>query len=66
MHPDASITAYLRNEVLGVPVPDLLLIVLCRMLSHHVQLERKGSAALVVAMITGKRLLTSVRSPVLF
>ena len=44
----------------------LLLVVLCRMFSHHVCLEPIGSAALVVAVSTGKRLLTSVRPHVLF
>ena len=44
----------------------LLLIVLCRMFSHHVSLESRGCGALVVAVFTGKRLLTSVRSHVLF
>ena len=44
----------------------LLLFVLCRMFSHHVSLEAIRSAALVVAVITGKRLLASVRSNVLF
>ena len=43
----------------------LLLFVLCRVFSHHVSLEGKGSVALVVAVFTGKRLLTSVRSHVL-
>ena len=44
----------------------LLLAVLCRMFSHHVCLEAKRSGALVVAVFTGKRLLTSVRSHVIF
>ena len=43
----------------------LLLIVPCRMFSHHVALEMMGSVALVVAVITGKRLLPSVRSRVI-
>ena len=44
----------------------LLLIVLRRMFLHHVSLERKRSVALVVAVITGKRLLPSVCSHVIF
>ena len=36
------------------------------MFSHHVFLDVIRSAALVVAMSTGKRLLTSVRPQVLF
>ena len=44
----------------------LLHFVLCGMFSHHVALERRRLGALVVALITGKRLLTSVRSHVLF
>ena len=44
----------------------LLIFVLCRMFFHHVSLESRGLSALVVAMFTGKRLLTSVRSHVLF
>ena len=44
----------------------LLLVVLCRVFFHHVFLESKRSSALVVAVSTGKRLLTSVRSHVLF
>ena len=43
----------------------LLLFVLGRMFSHHVSLEVRRSAALVVAVSTGKRLLTSVCSHVL-
>ena len=43
----------------------LLLVVLCRMFFHHVSLEIRGLSALVVAMSTSKRLLTSVRSQVL-
>ena len=43
-----------------------LLVVLCRMFSHHVSLETRGLSALVVAVSTGKRLLTSVRSRVYF
>ena len=44
----------------------LLLYVLCRMFSQHVCLEGIGSVAHVVAVVTGKRLLTSVRSRVFF
>ena len=43
-----------------------LLVVPCRMFFHHVSLEARGLSALVVAVFTGKRLLPSVRSPVLF
>ena len=42
----------------------LLIVVLCRMFSHHVCLEIRGLSALEVAVSTGKRLLTSVRSHV--
>ena len=42
----------------------LLLVVLCRMFFHHVSLEIRGLSALVVAVSTGKWLLTSVRSRV--
>ena len=44
----------------------LLLFVLRRMFSNQVCLEILGSAALVAAVFTGKRLLPSVRSRVLF
>ena len=44
----------------------LLLVVFRRMFFHHVSLEAIRSAALEVAMITGKRFLTGVRSQVLF
>ena len=43
-----------------------LLLVLCRMFLHHVSLEMLGSVGLVVAVFTGKRLLTSVRSRVFY
>ena len=43
----------------------LLLVVLCRVFFHHVSLESRGLSALVVAMRTGKRLLTSMRSHVI-
>ena len=43
----------------------LLLVVLCRMFFHHMSLQIRGLSALVVAMSTGKRLLTSVHSQVL-
>ena len=39
----------------------LLLIILFRMFFHHMSLEMRGLSALVVAVSTGKRLLTSVR-----
>ena len=48
-----------------VSVFALLLVVPCRMFLHHVFLDVIRSAALVVAMSTGKRLLTSVRPHVL-
>ena len=44
----------------------VLLFFLCGMFSHNVALKRRGLAALVVAVITGKRLLPSVQSPVFF
>ena len=44
----------------------LLLGILQRMFLCHVRLEVIRSAALVVAVFTGKRLLTSVGSHVLF
>ena len=53
-------------DVLFVSMLALLLVVLCRMFFHHVSLEIRGLSALVVAMRTGKRLLTSVRSLVSF
>ena len=49
-----------------LPLSLLLLVVLCRMFSHHVFLEVSRCGALVAAVITGKRLLASVRSHVLF
>ena len=49
-----------------VSILALLLVVLCRMFFHHVSLEIRGLSALVVAVSTGKRLLTSVRSHVVF
>ena len=44
----------------------LLIVVLCRMFFHHVSLEISGLSGLVVAVITAKGLLTSVRSRVIF
>ena len=44
----------------------LLIVVSSRMFSHHVYLEVRRCGALVVAVSAGKRLLTSVRSHVLF
>ena len=44
----------------------VLLFFLCGMFSHNVALEIRGLGALVVAVITGKRLLTSVGSRVIF
>ena len=44
----------------------LLLVVLCRMFFHHMSLEMRISAALVVAVVAGKGLLTSVRAHVSF
>ena len=49
-----------------VSILALLLVVLCRMFFHHVSLEMRRCGALVVAVFTGKRLLTSVRSVVYF
>ena len=43
-----------------------LLVVLSGMFLHHVSLEMIRSVALVVAVVTGKRLLASVRSHVPF
>ena len=43
-----------------------LLLVLCRMFLQHVCLEGIGSGAHVVAVVTSKGLLTSVRSHVAF
>ena len=43
-----------------------LLVVRCRVFLHHVSLEVIRSVALEVAVSTGKRLLTSVRSHVSF
>ena len=51
---------------LSVSIIFLLLIVLSRMFSHHVYLEVRRCGALVVAVFTDKRLLTSVRSHVCF
>ena len=48
-----------------VTILALLLFVLCRMFFHHVRLEIRGLSALVVAVSTGKGLLTSVRPHVL-
>ena len=48
-----------------VSILALLLIVLRRMFFHHVSLEIRGYNALVVAVSTGKGLLTSVRPHVL-
>ena len=44
----------------------LLLVVLCRMFLCHVSLEMRRCGALVVAVITGKRLLTRVCAHVIF
>ena len=49
-----------------VSILALLLVVLSRMFSHHVSLEMLGSVGLVVAVIAGKGLLTSVRLHVSF
>ena len=48
-----------------VSILALLLIVGCRMFLHHVSLEVRRSIALVVAVVTAKRLLASVRSHML-
>ena len=50
-------SAYSLVSILG-----LLLVVICRMFFHLVSLEVIKFAALVVAVSTGKRLLTSMRS----
>ena len=57
--------AFANSACCLVSMLPLLLIVLCRMFSHHVYLEVRTCGALEVAVITGKRLLTSVRSHVL-
>ena len=49
-----------------VSMMTILLVVLPRMFSHHVQLDMVGLIALVVAKSTGKGLLTSVPSHVSF
>ena len=49
-----------------VSILALLLVVLFRMFFHRVSLEMRGLSALVVALSTGKRLLTSVGSRVIF
>ena len=49
-----------------VSILALLLVFLSRMFFRHVSLEMRGCGALVVAVFTGKRLLTSVRSHVIF
>ena len=49
-----------------VSILALLLVVLCRMFSHHVSIEARRCGALVVAVSTGKRLFTSVRLYVSF
>ena len=43
-----------------------LLFVHCRVFFHHVYLEVRRLGALEIAVSAGKRLLTSVRSPVIF
>ena len=48
-----------------VSILALLLIVGCRMFLHHVSLEVRRSIALVVAVVTAKKLLASVRSHML-
>ena len=58
--------AFANSPCSLVSILALLLIVLSRMFSHPVCLEKEGSVALVVAVFTGKRLLPSVRSHVLF
>ena len=49
-----------------VTILALLLFVFGRMFFHQVYLETRRSGALVVAVFTGKRLLSSVRSHVSF
>ena len=58
--------AFANSPCSLVSILALLLVVLCRVFSHHVCLEVRRCAALVVAVSTGKRLLTSVRSHVYF
>ena len=58
--------AFANNACSFVSRFALLLLVLCRMFSHLVCLEIVRSIAFVVAVFTGKRLLTSVRSVVFF
>ena len=53
-------------HVLLSPYLLFYLLFLARMFSRHVCLEKEGSVALVVAVFTGKRLLTSVRLHVVF
>ena len=50
----------------SVSLPARLLVVLCRMFSNHMSLEARRYIALLVAVFTGKGLLTSVRGHVLF
>ena len=57
--------AFANSKCSLVSILALLLVVLSRMFSHHVYLEAIRSAALVFAVCTGKRLLTSVRSHVI-
>ena len=58
--------AFANSACCLVSVLPLLFVVLSRMLSHYVSLEAGRCGAIVVALSTGKRLLTSVRSQVLF
>ena len=56
---------FVENAGILVSILALLLVVR-RMFSHHMSLEAGRCGALVVAVFTGKRLLTSVRSHVSF
>ena len=58
--------AFIKGACSFVSILALLLVVLFRMFSHHVSLEARRSVGLVVALSTGKRLLTCVRSVVFF
>ena len=58
--------AFVNSAGFLVSILALLLILVRRMFSHHVFLEARRLSALVVAVFTGKRLLTSVRSHVSF
>ena len=58
--------AFANSKCSLVSILALLLVVLFRMFSHHVYHETRRCGALLVALSTGKRLLTSVCSRVIF